>query len=88
MLEKIIQILGKWGDVVGNGKRDEFLWFDIDREEPLDKEEQEKIEAALREGGVITVVLNAGVALNRELGRNVQRLWLVVFENETQKEEW
>ncbi len=84
MIEKVLSGLGK---VLDSGSREEFKWYDVDTK-PLTKEAQEKLEEKFRSRGLFVKVINAGSALNRKEGREVQRIWLVEFGSEKELRKW
>ncbi len=87
-MEELKALLSSFGRVVGSGSREDLLYFDVDRAEPFTKEDYEKLEKLAEEKGLFVKVINASSALNKELGKEVQRIWLVAFEEKSQLESW
>ena len=84
---KIEEVLSKLGKVLDSGKREEFLWFDV-QTTPLTREDYASLEERFEKAGHHVKVLNAGSALNRVTGEEVQRVWLVAFRSRKELEQW
>jgi len=83
----VARALEKFGKVVGQGRREEFIWIDILTDKTFTKDDAREMEKELEKAGVFAQVINTGVALNRKFGE-VQRVWLVAFRSADELERW
>ncbi len=76
------------GKVLNSGHREEQLWFDLDTTTPLTKENYISLEKKFEAKKKFVKVINAGSALDKESGKEVQRIWLVAFDNKKDLDKW
>ncbi len=89
MEEAVVEaVFSRFGRVVGSGAREDLKFVDIDTTRIFTAEDHEKFEKEALSRGLFLKVINSGEALNKELGRYVQRVWFVAFKSKEELEEW
>lgn len=85
-IKKVIEAsLGQLGE---HGSREDQLWYDIVRDEPITGDDLARLTTALKKEGVFAKTLNAGVVLDKKTGKEIQRVWLVAFASENKLVAW
>ncbi|MBR9681858.1 MAG: threonine--tRNA ligase [Candidatus Altiarchaeota archaeon] len=86
--DQINKALAKFGKLGEHGHRDDLLWYDIDRSEPLTKEDLTTIETTLKADGVFAKLINSGSSLDKKTGKEIQKIWLTAFASENKLIAW